>query len=287
MNTRDKYLHQLKAEWLRDSKPLSDADLDNLFGEVTNCQSTGTKADPARSNPHALTATGLTTVVSAIIDKKQRQLTALVGLFDLDGDSITQTITAIGDSADPVTAIYEAVEVELSRRGLVARALTKWLLDNVLSLTDIAERNGWDKARLAEEVVAHLHGNNPEYAQAVELYFGEDDADKVELCLLACCVLLALDYEATAERAGIYEYDAGMTRTRATISATVNAIRERQPRLSEIMARCFFDLSSKAMELEHENGWSRQETGQWICDRLDSVPADVPLKRPTSARRAG
>ncbi len=287
MKTREKYLHHIKANWIRDNNPLSDADLDKLLGQMTGYRrcNKGAVADPTRNNPTPLPGSDLVGLLSIIIAQENRQLTALIGLLDLDGEVISTTIDAI--DGDPVTSIFEVLEVELSRRGPVARPLTRWLLKNVLSLANIAEMHGWDKARLSEELTVYFtNSGRPDYADAIGLYFGEDDVDETELKLLSSCLLLALDYEVVAERAAIMEYDGGMTRTRATMTAVVDAILEKLPSLGEITARCFFETSEKALEMEESHGWTRNETNQWIRDRLFGTSDDLSSRHPVPKRRA-
>lgn len=274
MNGSEKYLFEVRLEALRDTAPLSDADLDAIL------DTTGSAADSARHNPESLSAGGLADALGDIVQTWRRSTLALCGLMQLDSGRVVGTFDALADfrGLDPLTVLCELTERELSRRGPVARSLTRWLLKNVFTFTGIQDANGWDRKQMGDAIAAHLQGEQPDYAWAVASYFDPEQEHLDTDCkAAACCVLLALDYDAVMERAGILEFDDGLPRTAATMRAVWFALRERQPRISEQGTGLFFDLSSAALEAEESNGWKRAKTIDWLMERLNGTPLAVPF----------
>lgn len=89
--------------------------------------------------------------------------------------------------------------------------------------------------------------------------------------LTACCVLLGLDYESTAERAGILEYDAGLARSKANRQTVIAAIRERHPGISEKLPGAFFNCAASILDMEITSGWTRAETIAALWKRMEGA----------------
>lgn len=265
MNATEKYLHGMRALWLRDSDELSDSDLDALLGTE------GDPSDPSKHNPNPLTAAGLAELLGAVASRKRREAAVLCGLLDLDVAEVMADYDAIEDfgDSDPASALLEVLERELGRRGPVSRGLTAWLVRNAFDFADTQEANGWTREQLGDAIAKHLEPTRLEYARAVWVYFNPKWDDRhVELCLLASCILLGLDVEAVREKAAILEFDAGMNRAAATMRAVSYAIRDRCADFWEPLSGAFFDLAQRAYDLELENGWLRARTIEWIAEQL-------------------
>lgn len=261
MNATEKYLFQRRIDWVRDTEALSGADLDAMLG------ATDPVVDPSKRNPTPLTATGLVELLGSIIERSNRRLAAVAVVFDLNLERLQQTAEAAEQDGmvDRLTANMIALEREFSRRGPTVRRFTKWILQNAEHLRRLIVEKG--RAQAMAEAVGYFEGVNAigkcnsEYAAAVRQYFDiEREMGDTECNLMACCILLGLDYESIVERAAILEHDAGMPRTTATMRAIWYALQERRPGISEYMAGCIFDFAAPMLEQEQKNGWSRTET---------------------------
>ena len=280
MKPTEKYLHSMRAVWIRDTEELSDANLDAVLG------ATGSVADPAKRNPNPLTATGVVELLGVIIERSNRRLEAVAEVFDLDLELLHRTAeTEERDGEiDRVTANMVALEREFSRRGPVDRQLTKWILTNAESL----RRNmaGKSREQMIAEMVEYFNGGNTagksyqKYANAVRDYFDLDlEADDTECKLAACCVLFDLDRESVTERAAILEYDAGLSRTTATMRAIWYALREKQPDISEITAQSAFDYC------DSKQGWSGEESLEWMAALLENGQKPEAASTPRPPRK--
>lgn len=288
MKPTQKYLHRMRAEWIRDTEPLSDTDLDAMLGTA------GKPSDPAKRNPEPLTATGLADLLGVVIGRSNRRLAAAAEVFGLDNERLHRTAEAAEQSGtvDRVMANLSALERELGRRGPVARPLTKWILANAESLKAMMEADGLDHDQMADALARYFEGDNaqgksnPEYAEAVRLYFDQRrESLDTDAKLIACCYLFGLDHESVVERAAILEFDAGAPPTTAAMRSVSFAIQERQPRISEYTAGMFFDIATEAMEHEIELGWNRSQTSAWIAARIQCAPDSIAM--PAPQRRAG
>lgn len=282
MKPTEKYLHNMRAVWIRDAEEeLSDADLDAML------DTTGPASDPAKRTLNPLTATGLVELLGAVIRRSNRRLEAVAEVFGLDMARLLETAEAAEHNGeiDRVTANMLALEREFSRRGTVDRRLTKWILTNAECL----RRNmaGKGREQMIAELVEYFNGgntagkSNQQYAGMVRDYFDQEiEADDTECKLAACCVLFDLDRESVTERAAIIEFDGGESRTTAAIRAVWYALREKQPDISEMFAQSHFDY------WDPEQGWNGVESLEWMAALLESEPkpATASIPRPPLKR---
>lgn len=91
----------------------------------------------------------------------------------------------------------------------------------------------------------------------------EDESDQN---LAAAAELFGLDLEALEERAGIVEYDGGVSRTTANRQATTWAIQQRDPDLGDRAARWMFENAAAVLEWEEKTGSTREQTLAALAD---------------------
>jgi hypothetical protein len=97
----------------------------------------------------------------------------------------------------------------------------------------------------------------------------------LETNLVAACMLLRLDIEAIRERSGIYEYDAFMTRNRATRLAFSEYMKIADSGFPKCLSDWLLDNAAQLFDAELRGGRSREDTCRAVAEALGVVEIEA------------